>query len=95
MTPRRTAEERIAERSAKARPEPNDYRVGASAIWIASAGISGFRGRAVSRSARSRTQPRCLVPGFSLNRSGSVVHRLQTNSQGVRPLRVFSRGAKL
>ena len=42
MTPRRTAEERIAERSAKARLEPNDFGVVASAIWIASAGISGF-----------------------------------------------------
>jgi hypothetical protein len=40
MTPRRTAEERIAERSAKARP--NDYGVGASAIRIAGAGLSGF-----------------------------------------------------
>jgi len=44
MTPRRTAEERIVERSAKARLEPNDFGVGASAIWIASAGISGFAG---------------------------------------------------
>jgi putative transposase len=33
--------------------------------------------------------------GFSLNRLGSAVHRLQTSSYGVRPLRVFSRRAKL
>jgi hypothetical protein len=39
MTPRRTAEERIANRSA--RPQPSDYGVGARAIWITSAGISG------------------------------------------------------
>jgi hypothetical protein len=38
MTRRRTAKERIAKRSAKA--QPSDYGVGASAISIASAGIS-------------------------------------------------------
>ena len=58
MTPRRTAEERIAEASAK--PQPNGYGVGASAIWIASAGLSGFRGLAVKPiRPSSRTQTRC------------------------------------
>jgi hypothetical protein len=57
MTPRRTAEKRIAERSAKARP--NDYGAGADAIWIGSPRISGFRGRAVKRvRPSSRTQQR-------------------------------------
>ena len=59
MTPRRTAEERIVERSAKARLEPNDFGVVASAIWIASAGISGFVGgcKPVRRFSRTQTVP--------------------------------------
>jgi L,D-transpeptidase catalytic domain len=48
MTPRRTAEERIAEDPQ--RRQPNDYGVGARAIWIASAGISGIVDRLLSGS---------------------------------------------
>jgi hypothetical protein len=67
MTPRRTAEEWIA--GDPQRRQPNDYGVGARAIWIASAGVSGFVDRLLSGSglplvlsSRHRELPRPLPP---------------------------------
>jgi hypothetical protein len=74
--------------------------VSAKAIDDRPAPMGSMRGTPLEHDGLTRRRAYLFSPGicwsgFSLNRLGSAVHRLQTSSYGVRPLRVFSRRAKV